>query len=168
MKAAFVSALSISIVDEHLELWSLVGLHIIDNLNLYEMRVILRTTGASMKFESVKLFTSFKTFQDLYFIWTMPVHILPGMFKYSFHRNSYIVFLVLPVPPHVSNIEHWCYSVGRHPVCNSPPTSSTGEIWVYILTIWNVFPRANIQNLFDFMPWWYSNTYGSACPYTKY
>ena len=62
---------------------------------------------------------------------------------------------LLPWPaysPDMSPIEHVWDFVGRRLVRDPRPIASADELWVPIQTIWNAFPQADIQNLFDSMP----------------
>ncbi|GFV28846.1 hypothetical protein TNCV_4050941 [Trichonephila clavipes] len=62
---------------------------------------------------------------------------------------------LLPWPaysPNMSPIENVWDLVGRRLARDSRPAASKDELLLHIQAIWNSFPQAGIQNLFDSMP----------------
>ncbi|GFY28601.1 transposable element Tcb1 transposase [Trichonephila clavipes] len=88
VNATFQSALSNDIVAEHSELWFGVRFRIMDDLIYYELRVISKATGTSVKCYRPKSLLSFKASQEISFSRIMHAHMLQRLLELSVQPNT--------------------------------------------------------------------------------
>ncbi|GFY32477.1 transposable element Tcb2 transposase [Trichonephila clavipes] len=70
--------------------------------------------------------------------------------------------------PDMSPTEHVWDLVGRLLIRGPRPTDSKDELLLRIEAIWNFLPQADIQNLYDSMPYRIEALIAERCGYTKY
>ncbi|GFT62524.1 transposable element Tcb1 transposase [Trichonephila clavipes] len=78
---------------------------------------------------------------------------------------------LLPWPaysPYMSSIQHVWDLVGRRLACDLRPAASKDELSLRIRAIWNSFPQADIQILFDSMSRRIAAPFAARGGYTKY
>ena len=74
----------------------------------------------------------------------------------------------LAYSPDMSPIEHVRDLVGRRFARDPRPATSKHEFGLHIQAIWNTFPQADIQKLFDSMPRHTAAFIATCGSYTKY